>query len=136
MVAGDIHPNVGALLSGGIVDINAGEGEQKLREERIDGLERRGGGQHVDVGVLHRLADEVHRLPCAPGHGCHEEARHIVGGIDDRRSPQIEILQHQDARARKAVAQAGELLGIGGLGADAEHGHALEGLLHAHADGR
>lgn len=37
------------------------------------------------------------------------------GGIDDRRSPQIEILQHQDARARKAVAQASELLGIGGL---------------------
>ena len=31
-----------ATDSGGIVDIDAGEGEQKLREERIDGLERRG----------------------------------------------------------------------------------------------
>ena len=110
--------------------------QQKIVEERFD-LPRFGRRrQHEHVGVLHRLADEVHRLPRAPGHGGHEEARHIVGGIDDRRSPQIEILQHQDARARKAVAQAGELLGIGGLGADAEHGNALEGLLHAHADGR
>ena len=100
---GWVHPDIGALGLGGIVDLDGREGIEQIEEERIYHLEGMGRGQHVHVGILHRLADEVHRLAGTPGHGGHEKARHIVGCLCQRRAPQVDIFQHEHPAALEAA---------------------------------